>query len=591
MDYISKLFKTVFFRYFINKIKASILSLTSLTLFLAVIIFINGSPFYFGDAYGYFHTAKTLAVQNTLITSTIPEYTPYAAHGVVIRDDGMAVSVYPSGVSILWYPFLKVASFFDQGTMYNDYFKAFNGHSLADGLAVLAASGFYTFLAIILLKKLLMDKGFSKKIAHLSIIGAYISTYALSYFTQQPGYSHTYEIFAFSLFLVYLERFRAKQNKTNALVIGLSASLLISIRPVDALLFIPIAFVLFKYWRYLPWFILGVIPFFVYTMSYNFVSYGNVFSSGYYVFGGQTFNFDQFRLWEILFSDFRGIFFLSPAIIIAFITIWKNYKDKWMMFVYGLPPLFIIVAISFWPYWWAGDSIGQRFFIVFVPIIALGLAHLFNNDLRSGKKLWTWGVFILIAYSLFVALLYRFSPTDRLVEKGSAKANYYATQKVPVENMASPFDLINYQVSLVKKSNSLGEYFNNLSSGFNQGRSLSLLLFGATDPIVIIEEPKDKSFYLYIVPDTSRAKKEGDLRIYFKGKNEYIVLLNIDFSKNSRVLIDCTIGSCLSDVGYKILQLDQNETPSKYIKVSNDFEVCVDATIKVNFVNKKLPAY
>ncbi len=555
-----------------------------LALLLVFIQLINGSPYIFGDGYGYYHTAKTLVTQGTLTTTIVPEYFSHASHGVLLRGDGVALSVYPAGVSLLWYPFLKVASIFDQGTIYNDYFKAFNGHSLADGLAILSAATFYTFLAVLLLKKLLLAKGFTAKQSYFAIAGAYIATFGLSYFTQQPGCSHTYEVFALSLFLYLLEKFRKRPAKLLGVAIGFSASLLVAIRLVDAVLFIPIGFALLKYWKQIPWMILGALPLMAFVLYFNYISFGGVLASGYAIYWGQNFDFTHFWLFEILFSDFRGLLFWSPAILLAFFILAKNYKDLWNVSLYVLPGVFMTLTICFWPYWWAGDSIGQRFLIVLVPFVALGLAEIFKQKNKYLRYL----TYLLILYSLLIALFYRITPTGKLVDPASEKALHYAEQRVPANEMPSILDILKYQLTLPGTAKSTSDYLQKLAGGFNQGRSLILLLLNFTDPLIVAEKPVNNTFYLNVIPDLGASKKSGDINIFTKGRQEFLVLKNVDLSSYSRILIDCSAPLCKTEnISEQKLQTD-NSLNFNYVKIAEALEIWVEGSSKVNFINKKI---
>ena len=281
---------------------------------------------------------------------------------------------------------------------------------------------------------------------------------------------------------------------------------------------------------------------------------------------------------------------MSPAVVVSIIILWKKYiKDKWTLLVYATPLIVLLLAISFWPYWWAGDSTGQRFFIVIVPVVAFGLAEIFRDYKKSGKNYLQIITLILIFYSLFIAILYRLSPTDRLVDPNSARAVYYTQQGVPPNNMASPADLVNYQISIITSSHSIGEYLTKLSSGFNQGRSLLLLALGETDPIVKIEKPSVDTFYLDLIPDISHVEKKGNLKIFFEDRLQYLLIPDVNFSVYNRIFINCTSDPCITSTNSEAVNV--NEIPGTYIKISDNFKVWIESSVKVNFVNKKLPSY
>ncbi|MEI7578528.1 MAG: hypothetical protein WCJ58_00645 [bacterium] len=555
---------------------------------LIIIMFVNGTPFYFGDAYGYYHPAKTLATQNSLISDTIPEYKPYAGHGVVIRQDGQAASFYPPGTAILWYPFLKVASFFDSGTIYTNYFKAFNGHSLADGLAVLAASTFYTYAAILLLEKLLRQKGFSLKVSLIAISSAYFVTFAFSYVTEQPGYAHPYEIFAFTLFLFLLEKFRKTLSNKVAIGVGFAAAMLVTIRSVDFVLFLPMLIVMLKYWKKAPWFILGTLPFIGFLFYYNYQSYGNILATGYQALGGQNFNFRQFKLFQLLFSDFRGLFIWSPAVLLALFAIWKKSRTSWNICIYALPPLFLILIYCFWPVWWAGDSIGARFFIVLLPIVAYGLALLFQNY-QTQKNKWLLVIVIAtISYSMLLGLLQRFSPTNRLSASDSPKALHFKSENIDPQDLASPLDMLRYQKTLITNAQSLSDYYQQLQKGFNGGRSLLLISLGMTNPLAIAKVENIDKIELNYLANPGSKKSSGNLDLYFQNKDYYLEFANVDFSQNHSYLIDCSSEFCQTIPTANIIHVNKMIEPDQYQEVTGHIKIYLEGEEKIRIANDKL---
>lgn len=547
---------------------------------LSSLMFINGTPFYFGDAYGYYHTGKTLVNEGSFITSSQPPYYPYSAHGVYLREDGEYASAYPPGVSIMLYPFLKVASLFDKGTIYTDYYKAFNGHSLADGLASITASLFYTWLSILMLVRILEGKRIRRNISLILIAGAYISTYGLSYITEQPGYSHTYEVFAITLVLFIFERFRISKSKRDAICIGIASSLLISIRPMDLLLLLPLGLIIIRNWKAIAYMILGALPVISLFLCYNYISYGGILNNGYQVFWGQTFEFGKFYLTDILFSDFRGLLVWSPAVILGLIGLLRK-NDTWNILVYIIPPLLLLLLYSFWPYWYAGSSIGNRFFIVLIPYIAIGLSYVYRMKNRYLNTL----IAILIVYSLVITILYRITPTTRLIDVNSDKAEYYLNEGIDNKELASPADIFIYHKELITRSNDLNEYITGLRSGFNGGRSLLLLSQGQTDPLIIAKSNDDDSFSLYIVPDPDKDNGKSDIDTYIEGSSYYLNIQDVDLDKNYSIDISCENKICKTNDGSLMGYLSDKDV---FFPVTDKISIAIGSERNIKFINEKI---
>ena len=91
-------------------------------------------------------------------------------------------------------------------------------------------------------------------------------------------------------------------------------------------------------------------------------------------------------LGEITFGVFRGLFFISPVLLLVvpgFYLMWKQepkYRD--------VVVLISIIIIGFFIYnsaylvWWGGWSTGPRFLVPVLPIMTLPIIYVFNQWLR-----------------------------------------------------------------------------------------------------------------------------------------------------------------------------------------------------------------
>ena len=149
-------------------------------------------------------------------------------------------------------------------------------------------------------------------------------------------YTHIYEIFCFSAIIYFLLK-NEKQSKNKYLIfIGIFSSLLFLIRPI----FIPIIlfsiiYIIYKSgWRdsliKLLLICISASPFILIFFLYNYISYGDILSSGYSITRGETFNLSEFNGLKILFSQYRGWIIYSPIILISFtglILLFKRNKS------------------------------------------------------------------------------------------------------------------------------------------------------------------------------------------------------------------------------------------------------------------------
>jgi hypothetical protein len=83
------------------------------------------------------------------------------------------------------------------------------------------------------------------------------------------------------------------------------------------------------------------------------------------------------RLWGITFSPYRGMFFLSPALLLAapgLVAWWRSkaWRAEWVALAGVIVSLFLFNASS--AMWWGGYAVGPRYILPAVPFLALPIA-------------------------------------------------------------------------------------------------------------------------------------------------------------------------------------------------------------------------
>lgn len=525
-----------------------------------------GSVFIFGDGYGYYHVGKSIVENGSFVTETTPDYFEYSGHGVS-EFDNKFVTQYTVGNGILWLPFLATAHFFDNGTIFNDYYKAFNGHSFADGFAIQIAAIFFLSISILLIYKTLRNLNFGNKISLLSTTFVTLSSFVLGYSLFNGSYSHVYEFFCISLVYYSLTKFGKIFEYRYLLFAGIAAGLLVLVRPADLVLLIPVCFYILKFLKKKAW-----IYFFVPTafsaiifFVYNYVSYGSPFETGYTALGDSGFSLSNLNIFNLLFSDIRGWFVYSPIMLFGVSGLFlyaRKTLQGWLLYI--LPVLFLLGLYNFWTNWWAGDSIGQRFFIVLAPVCAIGIAFILNK-IKLNKYLKYNAVMffaLLTFHSLALLLFYRFAPVTTL-----GKDNNNETVVLESERFSAN-DLYRYHYNLKKNSGSISAYAENLKSSLTGGRSLLMIELGMTQPI-LKPEVNNSDLVLHIIPDPTQNKVVTDINFQFisgDGIAKYTIL-GIDFSKSQILNIKCGGEKCNVENANLIeldsgteLELSQNKT-------------------------------
>jgi hypothetical protein len=158
----------------------------------------------------------------------------------------------------------------------------------------------------------------------------------------------------------------------------------------------------------MAWYIPGIIAGLMLPMPYNYACFGSPFSSGYKYEVHPVFKTEMSKglmgvtlphldaFWGITFSQFRGLFFMSPFLLFAFpgfYSLWKSGKYK----IESLMCLFIIAGFilfnSSYYAWWGGWGIGPRHMVPMLPFLIVGAYALLP---RLKKYLYLAGIYSVI---------------------------------------------------------------------------------------------------------------------------------------------------------------------------------------------------
>lgn len=584
---LSNLFKTLIFR------------LRWILIFLVIVLanFTIGNAFLFGDSYGYyFHAQNFLSTNGADLSS---DYLEYAGHGVSLNQtletqelnaaNANYVSAYPQGNSIIWMPFLWLSTLLDFGLL-DSYGLLFNGHELTYTFAIQVAASLFFTLGIYFTYKFLVYF-FSKKI---SLIAAVLSAFGgqmLAYTLFYTGYSHVYEYGLFA-FILYAATYLGKQvhikfkQKLIFTFLILTVGILISVRVVDGILLLPIVLLLWPKKKLMLLSLLGIILGVVLFALNNLNSFGCLSCTGYGA-SGQGLSLSVFNLPQLLFSDVRGWFIYTPlALLSIFGTIFMFIKNRFSPlenirhFAYLAAIILLTTVYTFWPNWWGGDSLGQRFLLVLTPLIAYGIAVLISEFKQKLFRIIIFSFILVFSfYSFSLNILYRITPTSRLGEIYHAQKAYL---EVPISEYFTPISMFRYHLDLINNSKTLNEYADNLMLSFNNGRSLLMIKLGLVDPLLKIESLKatvnDLNQEIISIKYLDLAKNEP-VEIFLEIPNKGVFALPLNANRQNLQSLSLT----RDQLNMLSSQSISKQIPDYYLQyaLNEDIKLYVPAQIKL----------
>ena len=165
------------------------------------------------------------------------------------------------------------------------------------------------------------------------------------------------------------------------LLAGMSAG----ISGLSLYLCIPAAAVMFLGARHRWRFLLGGIPFGIALALYHYVCFGSPFRTSVETstaFTEEGLLFGVFRLplptalWGLTGSDYRGLFFFSPFLVLSFagavVMLQRRVMRRELAMIFAVSAIFILSVAGF-NGWHGGGSYGPRYILPMIPLFAIPL--------------------------------------------------------------------------------------------------------------------------------------------------------------------------------------------------------------------------
>jgi hypothetical protein len=320
-------------------------------------------------------------------------YSPESYYDFTKLGGNKEVDKYFCGTALLVTPFFLAAHVIAQATG-----LPADGYHPIYQYAVFLGAMFYLFLGLWWLYLLLRRLGFrfwtSVGASLLALFGTNLFHYAI----REPAMSHIYSFSLVCGFLYFSQRWFQERKGKDILWMGALLGLIVVLRPSNLVivLFLPflagswenlrsgIAGLFQRPLRLLSGFGLFIIPLAIQSALWYWQTGHWIIDS----YGGERFYFNKPHFIDILFSYRKGWFLWTPLAFIGITGFFWYLREKPWRFAWAMG-FFLLTAyvMSCWWQWYYGMSFGNRVFIDFLFLPAIGIclwhAHLSNRLAKS----------------------------------------------------------------------------------------------------------------------------------------------------------------------------------------------------------------
>lgn len=339
---------------------------------------------------------------------------------------GRYFTKYPYGVALLELPFFLVGDLAASilGFPRDGYASPYAWSVAAGGLT-------YGFLGIVVLLRLLRTQ-VSALAAWSAVLCLFFGTNLFYYTIMEPGMSHVYSFFLFSLFLFMTARVHERPALTSWLIIGLTFGLIVAVRPVNAivglylLLYVPKDAATTGVLSYQRRFLLrnlegalvaAVVATAMLVPQLLYWKYA-VGRFVHYPYGEEGFShWRNPKIFQVLFGAWNGWLLYSPMAILPLARLALDARRN-RNSERAILSIMVAATLTFasWWAWWFGGAFGHRCYVEYYALLAIPFAHLWERAFRwstpvRGALVVLCAVFVY--YSMSLSYQYA-SPWDGL---------------------------------------------------------------------------------------------------------------------------------------------------------------------------------
>jgi hypothetical protein len=370
------------------------------------VYFING----FNSVNEGSHLALTIAIveERSFRINKYIFWTGWADYSEYPPGSGNYYSDKAPGLSFLGIPFYLLGKFVAY-SIFGKYEFVFIRGTLASFMVL--CSSILTALSVVVIFELCKLFEISKKTSLLTALsyafGTIAFVYGVTFFAH--GTSAFLLISAAYLTVHYFKNDR--KDDTKLLLAGLALGYSVCV-DYPNLLALPPILLFYMYKRELKGMILFLIPYLgclgILAWYHNTI-FGSPFATPYMYQGYfgemqtvQTFSYPiHLGLWGLLFSTYRGLFYLSPFLLFAvygFVLFFRRYPKESIWF--GLTFLSMLLLFSTFFNWPGGGGYGPRYLLSVIPFFVIPIGIL--SDTPNAKNRWfRLAFFGSIVYSIF----------------------------------------------------------------------------------------------------------------------------------------------------------------------------------------------
>lgn len=366
------------------------------------------------DGFSYYvYLPSWFLFQDTTLSAVARDCCGGQYDGFIMRWPGTRrwVNVHPIGVAVMQTPAFAVAHALTRwSNLSPDGFTFYYQH--AAGLAGLA----WTVAGLWVLRRLLR-RHFTDGVTAATLAVVLLGTNLFHYATYDSSYSHAYSFFLFAALLDLTDRWYERPTIRRSVLLGIVGGLIVLTRHTNvlALIVFPAFAVssraalrdrvrfLLHHRRDLAIASVVALMLLAPQLAIYYQATGQLVVSSY---GDAAFNWGSPELWEVLVGVRKGLFFWSPALLLALPGFWWLLRSDNRASGFVVPGLLFLAAhtyiIASWWNWQFGGSYGHRGFTDALPIFALGLAATFERNRRLPLRLGLTSVAAAVAVALSV---------------------------------------------------------------------------------------------------------------------------------------------------------------------------------------------